>query len=124
MMATRTSAFTEVTGSEDESTQFQAFMALKSSASQQTSIAKEPARAEDWMTLDVPSHNPKFSTGTFRGKSFMDVATEFPAQYFQATEIKGQLPKQMQEFREWVDIHFEVDGKDLRRKSVAAPAQR
>ena len=39
------------------------------------SIATEAAtgHAEDWTAVDVPSRNPKFSTGPFRGKSFLAV---------------------------------------------------
>ena len=48
-------------------------MAMRSSSSRQVtfqSIARDAATgyAEDWTEVDAPSLNPKFNTGTFRGK--------------------------------------------------------
>ena len=96
-------------------------MAWKSSSVKKVqfaSIARDAAagHAEDWTDVDAPSHNPKFSTGTFRGKSFLDVVRELPNHYFQAARTKGNLPKENAEFKEWVEQHFTIDGKNLRMK--------
>ena len=125
-IATKTSNIAHIEDSADE--QPNAFMALRSSSSRAPtiqSIASDAAtgHAEDWTDVDAPSRNPKFSTGTFRGKSFLDVVREFPNHYFQAARTKGNLPKENAEFKEWVEQHFTIDGKNLRRKTVAVPAQ-
>ena len=126
-LTTRRSVDVKVSDSEDE--QPQAFMALRSSSSRIPtfqSMAREAttqSHADGWTDVDVPSRNPKFSTGFFRGKSFLDVVNEFPEHYFQAARTKGQLPRENAEFKEWVEHHFTIDGKNLRRKAVVAPAQ-
>ena len=97
-------------------------MAMRSSSSRRVtfqSIAREAATgyAEEWTEVDAPSLNPKFNTGTFRGKFFLDVVREFPQHYFQIARTKQKMiPKENAEFKEWVEQHFEIDGNTLRRK--------
>ena len=58
-------------------------MAMRGSSSRHVtfqSIAREAMTesVEEWTEVDVPSLNPKFKAGTFKGKFFMDVVREFP----------------------------------------------
>eukprot|EP00973_Karenia_brevis_P086599 12009090-Karenia_brevis.AAC.1 len=93
------------------------------------SIAKEakPEASQEWTDiLGVPprmSPVPVFRTGTFRGKSFQDGVTQFPEHYIQSKRKRGPLPAETKDFVQWVDTHFEADGKVLNWRTVAAPAQ-
>eukprot|EP00973_Karenia_brevis_P092891 12414549-Karenia_brevis.AAC.1 len=91
------------------------------------SIAKEARSdtSQEWTEVfSVPPQPvPKFSTGTFRDKSFQDVVAEFPEHYFQSKRNTGILPAEINEFVKWVDIHFEADDTVLNRRTVAAPAR-
>eukprot|EP00973_Karenia_brevis_P045089 6245011-Karenia_brevis.AAC.1 len=64
-----------------------------------------------------------FRTGTFRGKSFQGVVTQLSRHYFHSKRKKGILPAETKDFVQWVDTHFEADGKIMNWRTVAAPAQ-
>ena len=78
-----------------------AHMALKSSSTKKVqfaSIARDAVtgHAEDWTDVDVPSINPKFSTGTFRRQIFSE---NFPTIIFKQLARKAICQKKMQNSR-------------------------
>eukprot|EP00973_Karenia_brevis_P030183 4160677-Karenia_brevis.AAC.1 len=56
-------------------------------------------------------------------QDFQDVVIQYPEHYFHLKRKKGTLPAETKDFVQWVDIHFEADGKVLNWRTVTAPAQ-
>ena len=60
----------------------------------------------------MPGADKTFKYGLLKGKSFIDIVTEHPVEYFMMKKVK-EKSKDMQEFVDWVDFYLNIDPQTM-----------